>query len=292
VANDRTVLPGAWRRVKVVLPRELEDEAVGLVAVAGGDGAQTTAAGRGRISLEAWFDDVDSARAAQRLLTALEGAVVEAGEPREIRDPGWLEATLVPRGPLAAGRFVVLDRSAQLAGLAEDAIPIVLPPGRAFGTGEHATTRMCLELIGRHARPGRPTLDVGTGSAILAIAAAKLGAAPVFALDNDPTVLDVALENVNLNGVGERVTVAAGSWPQVPKGARYGLVVANIHRTAIVRGARPMARRLEPGGVAVLSGFHVEDAPRVLAAWNGAGAREVDRRQDGEWCALAMGMPD
>src|SRR5690606_26457499 len=90
-------------------------------------------------------------------------------------------------------------------------VVLQLDPGMAFGTGLHPTTQLCLRLLERYARPGLRTLDIGTGSGILAIAAAKLGAGPILALDNDPVAVGVAAENTARNGVADLVSAAEGS---------------------------------------------------------------------------------
>lgn len=302
MASDRTRLPGTWYRVQGTVPREAEDDLVGLLAADGCAGTTTKAAGPRRILVEAWFTDAAAAARGRDLVAGWPGAAAVADAPEAVEDPGWLEASLKVRGPLEAGRYVVLDAAPDVSRVAADRVAILLPPGRAFGTGEHATTRMCLALLDRFLRAGEPVLDLGTGSAILAIAAAKSGAGPVLALDNDPHVIDVARENLDLNGVpgGDPadeprpgvVAVGVGSWGAIPKGRRFGLILANIHRTALVRGAQALARQLEPGGRAVLSGFHVEDAGLVRDAWTAAGTVPAGELHDGEWAALAMQRPD
>ena len=187
-------------------------------------------------------------------------------------------------------RLVVRPSWEPLAARAEDLV-VTLDPGRAFGTGQHETTRLCLRALERYLRPGVAVLDVGTGSGILALAAARLGAERVRALDSDTIAVAVARENVERNGLGGRVEVAAGSlgpgwpWPEEPRG-RFDLVLANISSAAVIELIPDAAAALRPEGLLVASGFLAERASEVEAASAAAGlvAREVDL--DGEWCAL------
>lgn len=284
--TDRTLWPGTWHWASWIVPTSFEEDAIGLASLEGCEGAWTRQAGPGRTTLEAWYTSREALLAAMERLAAA-GYEVREG-PEEVKDEGWLAATLAPRAPLRAGPFVVCDgRGGVCAPEDAERHAIVLPPGRAFGTGEHETTRLCLELLGECSCEGARVLDLGTGSGILAIGAALAGAAKVAALDNDPRVLDVAQENVEANGVGGRVAVAAGSWTALAPDARFSIILANIHRSALVRSARSLSQRLESGGRAILSGFAPEDAERVAGAWASAGLREVERRVDGEWCACA-----
>src|SRR5579875_1043167 len=126
-----------------------------------------------------------------------------------------------------------------------------LDPGMAFGTGVHPTTRLCLHLVARSLAPGARVLDLGTGSGILAIAAAKLGAAHVRAVELEPVAARVAAENVARNGVA---AVVQGELARVAAAERFDLILANIN-LRVIRAVLPdLAARLAPGGRAVLSG--------------------------------------
>lgn len=284
--GDRTLWPGRWFRVTVTLPRDLEDDAIGLLQLYGCEGSDVRPAGPRRLAIEAWFTTDDDARAAAAKLGALPDVKL-AGPPEPVEDTGWLAAALAPRGPLAAGRFVVVDRREDAA-VATGRLAIFLPPGRAFGTGEHATTRMCLTWLDRLLVPGEAVFDLGTGSGILAIAAVLAGAGPVTALDIDPHVIDVARENLDLNGVTDRVALGQGSWNAVAEDARFGLIVANIHRTALVKAAPQLASRLVPGGRLIASGFGPDAAHHVLAAYTRQGLVPDGELVEGEWTALAF----
>ena len=157
----------------------------------------------------------------------------------------------------------------------------------AFGTGLHPTTRMCLEELERRILPGMRVLDLGTGSAILAIAAAKLGAAEVVALDIASDVLPVARANVVSNGVAQRVRVLGGTLPhQRVKLASFDLVVANITAQTIADLAHSIAEVLIPSGVLVASGILVEQQAKVEEALSNEPLEIVERRKDDDWALL------
>lgn len=163
-----------------------------------------------------------------------------------------------------------------------------LDPGMAFGTGVHPTTRLCMHLLERHLTPGARVLDLGTGSGILAIAAAKLGAARVRAIDLDATAARVAGENVARNGVDGCVRVEQGGLARVEAGEKFHLIVANINLRVIRAILDDLTGHLAPGGVAILSGVLREHEPTLRAAIAEAGLALRERRREGDWLALAV----
>jgi ribosomal protein L11 methyltransferase len=162
---------------------------------------------------------------------------------------------------------------------------IRLDPGMAFGTGQHPTTLMCLRALEELLRPGMDVLDLGTGSGILALAAAKLGAASVLALDIDPQAAVVARENVRLNGLEAVVQVGEGGLDETLSTA-FDLAMANISAPVIVEMASTLAEVLRPGGVLIVAGFSVESAERVSSALARTGLMVERALADGDWRAL------
>jgi len=162
---------------------------------------------------------------------------------------------------------------------------IRLDPGMAFGTGQHPTTLMCLRALEEFLRPGMDVLDLGTGSGILALAAARLGAISVLALDVDPQAVAVARENVRLNGLGAVVQVEEGSLDEALRAA-FHLVMANISATIIVEMAPALAEVLRPGGALIAAGFSAESAERVSGALARTGLVVERALADGDWRAL------
>lgn len=171
-------------------------------------------------------------------------------------------------------------------------IVVTLDPGRAFGTSEHQTTRLCLAAIERLIRPGDAVVDVGTGSGILAIAAVRLGAGSVVAVENDSDAVLVAHENIERNGLTKFVTVVEGTLgPELLKAQTADLVVMNIS-SAIVRDSMgDVARTLKPGGFYVASGFIDETLPAVQRAAAAAGLRMLGVDEDDEWRCIVASAP-
>lgn len=291
-AGDRRRVPGTWFEVGASIPGALEDQLIGELSVHGAIGSTTAPAGPRRLGLTAWFDELVQAEYATRWLQSFPGVRLRHDQPRAIVDAGWLEATLRPHGPIRAGRFSIHAGDGDLTGDPPGGLlTIVLPPGRAFGTGEHATTALCLELISERDLTGTRVLDLGTGSGILAIAAARAGSDLVIGLDSDRDAIPVARENLQLNQVEHCVRLASGSLDQLGPAERFDLVLANIHRSALVRLARRLAAHLSPNGAAIVSGFTPEDAEQVQQAWLRHSLQLASRRERGEWCALEFAAP-
>ncbi len=177
----------------------------------------------------------------------------------------------------------------------QGALSITLDPGMAFGTGQHATTALCLELlVGSFASaPPSRLLDVGCGSGILAIASAKLGCQHVVAIDNDPVAVAVAHENVRVNDVELAVQVSGADLTSVT--GTFLWVVANIITPVLVELAEPLLAHVAEGGGLLLSGILAEQEDELLRALSQAAAnlkkpplRVEVRRQQGEWLALLL----
>lgn len=168
---------------------------------------------------------------------------------------------------------------------APDDVVLHLDPGMAFGTGLHPTTRLCLRLLEREPLDGRRLLDLGCGSGILAIAAAKLSAAPVLALDTDPVAVEVAAENIARNGVAAQVQALAGSLPDDAP-PPFDWIVANIIADVLIDLAPALAAALAPGGHLITSGIIESREDEVALALAAAGLHLHSRLREGEWVAL------
>jgi ribosomal protein L11 methyltransferase len=231
-------------------------------------------------------------------------------QTRTLEEEDWANAWKEHYTVLRVGaRTVIVPSWLEYAPQPDDVV-ISMDPGMAFGTGLHPTTQLCLQLLEQYAHPGLRTLDLGCGSGVLAIAAARLGAGPVLALDNDPVAVQVSAENVQRNGVADLVTVAEGSlgagkqmghWlsgdfgeheasdgaqPSALSPQPFDLIAANLIAKVLVILAADMAEALSPGGFLISSGIIDTREADVVAAFEAVGLRQVERHQEGEWIAL------
>jgi ribosomal protein L11 methyltransferase len=176
--------------------------------------------------------------------------------------------------------------------LQPDDVEIALDPGMAFGTGTHPTTQLCLEALEDLLVPGASVLDLGCGSGILSIAAAKLGAAHVLALDIDSVAVESSIENAKQNKA-ERITVQEGSLETVVTSARrFDLLLCNILARIIIQMCdEHLGEIVRPGGLAIFSGLIEEQADDVEAALRRTGLQPYARRQQGDWIVIEARRP-
>lgn len=169
---------------------------------------------------------------------------------------------------------------------------IHLDPGMAFGTGLHATTRLCLAAIEREIKPGMRALDVGTGSGILAIAMAKQGASQIEAIDIDSVACHVAQDNLALNDITqvkvsqETLASATADDNQIHNGQGYDLLTVNIFADVIIAMAPAIARALRSGGIFIASGIIASKAEDVIQALGQAELTLQERHQEDDWVVL------
>jgi ribosomal protein L11 methyltransferase len=202
---------------------------------------------------------------------------------QEIKEEDWLEAWKAQFTPIRVGRFLVRPSWSDAA--ASDAIEIVLDPGMAFGTGLHPTTQQALEALSTLPLETKSVLDVGTGSGILAIAAAKRGASPVVAVDTDPLAVEAARENADRNGVA--IPIGSGSAADVP--GRFDFVIANIVSAVLQQIAPDLVARLAPRGTLVVCGVAEPSERATCDAFLKAGLTTlIDRTKRDDWIGLAL----
>jgi ribosomal protein L11 methyltransferase len=230
--------------------------------------------------------DVQRLEALQRGLWHL-SRIYPIAEPR-VRHLGpadWAEAWKSGYQVLRTGRRLRIVPSWIPYQPGPGEVVVTLDPGMAFGTGLHPSTQLCLAALEDLIEPGMQILDVGTGSGILAIAAAKLGAARVLAVDIEGAAVRTARENVALNGMGEVIRVAQGSVDGTFRGFFDG-VLANILAEVLARLAPCLARHVADEGWLVASGIIAARLPAVERALGVAGLEVVRRRQTDDWVAL------
>lgn len=238
----------------------------------------------------------EEARAA--LATALPGATLS---PREVDDEDWAKRSQENLTPVTVGRLTVTPPWAVQPNLrplpagdtgvasARQALSVVILPSMGFGTGHHATTRLCLDTLQGFHVEGARVLDVGTGSGVLALAAATLGASEALGIDFDPDAITNARENLDLNpGVsGVRFEVVDVRDAALPKA---DIVLANLTGAVLVQNAALLTSAVDTDGTLIVSGLQTHEYEEVVNAF--AGARIASEKEEAGWMALAFNFPE
>jgi ribosomal protein L11 methyltransferase len=272
------------RRVVDLLNVSLDDDQAAVAAYERPDG---------RWDISVHFAEAPDQASIRELVTLTAGDDIAQHitfDTVEARD--WVKASLEDLIPIHAGRFIVHGRHDR-ARVAANKLGIEIEAALAFGTGHHGTTRGCLLLLDQVLRSHQPrrVLDLGTGTGVLAIAAAKALRRRVLASDIDPVSVRVARDNARLNGVGnlvEAICATGFSAPQFAARKPFDLVLANILANPLKQMATPMAAHLAPSALVILSGLLAHQAQGVIASYRARGL--LLRRQlkiDG-WSSLLM----
>jgi ribosomal protein L11 methyltransferase len=206
---------------------------------------------------------------------------------RTIRHENWAESWKRHFKPFSIGSALLVKPSWSRRRPQRGQAVVVLDPGLSFGTGQHPTTRFCLEQLAVGRQPGvaQSFLDIGTGSGILAIAAARLGYQPVEAFDFDPDAVRIAQANAEQNEVADRLRFKRRDLTRLPLAGprRFDFVCANlIHDLLLAERAR-IRQRVRPGGILVLAGILQSQFPAVRRAYEGVGLKLKARRSENEW---------
>jgi ribosomal protein L11 methyltransferase len=234
-------------------------------------------------STATWTAHFGSAEARSAAAEAV-GAIADGDSLRlelaEVEDDDWARRTQADLPAIRVGGLIVAppwDRPD-----AGDGLLVEIEPSRGFGTGHHQSTRLCLVLLQTRRLESRTVIDVGTGSGVLAIVAAKLGAAFVSAIDVDPDAIENARENITRNGVGQIVEAHLRDLTE-PGMPAADLVTANLTGTLLARHAADLGALVKTGGSLIVAGFTVDEKPLVLDALENAFALTESAEEDGWW---------
>lgn len=243
------------------------------------------------VQVKAWFESVEALRGLENCLKALpELTGMDLGtlavSQQGVQEQDWSECWKQYYKPFRAGQHLVIKPSWENWNAAPGDLIIELDPGMAFGTGTHETTAMCVEMIEKHYHGGK-VLDVGTGSGILAIAAARLGADSVLGVDIDPMAVRVAQENVEKNGLSREIDIRQGDLVAGLDNVQCEFAVANILADVIALLAAPLKAHLTANATFVCSGILKEREQDVVDVLTRNGYQLFDRMQKGDWVALA-----
>ena len=282
--------PKTWRLIELEVARDAEEFAGALVFELGTTGIVTLEERDDTVKLGAYFDDQADA---ERIAGTIQAEFARAGKSSELRsvsfssipDQDWMERWKEGFEPTEIGSRLIVAPSWRLPVEIEGRIVVQIDPGMAFGTGTHETTRMCLEAIEAGWRGGT-LLDVGTGTAVLAIAAALLApGSRITAIDIDPQAVEVARENTAINDSSNSVEIVEGG-PREFVGCGFDVVVANLTAEVIISLIDDLAGCASASGMVILSGILTTLEADVESTATRAGLTIVERRQLGEWSAL------
>jgi ribosomal protein L11 methyltransferase len=282
----------AWPAVEVVFPGPDAAGAPGTLSLqdrvlADLDGLDIVAiAEQAADTWQVFFRDEPARAAAVALLRATNARSALGLRLLDIDDEDWARRSQASLRTVRAGRIAVtppwdIDAAAD----DPDVITVVIEPAMGFGSGHHATTRLCLEALQRLDLRGLRVLDVGTGSGVLALAAARLGASRVLAIDVDPDALANARSNATLNGAPPALEFRQADFRSEP-GLQADVVVANLTGGVLAAGALELARTVCGGDALILSGITVEERDSVYAVFAEAFRFDWMAEEDGWCCAL------
>lgn len=214
----------------------------------------------------------------------------------ELPETDWVAKVKRELAPVTAGRFFLYG-SHDADKVPDEAVPLLIEAAMAFGTGHHGTTQGCLQAFDALLEvglPDGPVLDVGCGTAVLAMAAARVLDAPVVASDIDPVAVEVAEANLAANGMAGQVCCLEATGldhPEIAAKGPYALIFANILKGPLIDLTPQLAAALVPGGYVILSGLLNEQASDVINAYQAAGLSLVACRDIGEWSSLTLQKP-
>jgi len=290
--GSKVAAPAPWFEVCIPTHADRVDVVTGALAAAGiaGSEVREPRAGAAEIVIYLSADSRENAAArAGEIAALLPGIDPMDVEVREsVLETLWTENWRSHFAPVSIGRRLRIVPPWK-NGEDPERITLVINPGGAFGTGRHETTALCLEALEDYVRPGSRVADVGCGSGVLAIAAAKLGAARVVANDIEAAAVEATRENAEANGVAAKISVSESDVP--PSGQVFDVVVANIYSDTLVAVAGPLADCVGPGGILVLSGIEAGRSGDIEHAYVARGLHRESLCTRGDWAALVFRRP-
>ena len=286
----------AWIELSISVPHEYV-EPISYLFDRYGKGLSTELDGKGRVLLRTYLTSGSRQRLARIEVGVKLVATIEPIGCLEIRDlpedEDWQNSWKSHFGILRIGKRLVIKPTWLNLDPGPDDIVIELDPGIAFGTGYHPTTDTCLQVMEQHITPGMTVLDLGTGSGILTIAAMKLGAGLVTALDIDSQAVSAARRNFRRCGISKQVRLGQGSVPHPTAGAgKFDLAVANISARGVADRCPFILTALKPGGLFIASGLLITQKEEVAAAAEPLGFALVSEWPQEEWVTLLYRAPD
>ena len=291
-----------WWEIRLRVPALHEEDAVAALWESGCLGVESRGRRRaedpearrpgGRVTLAAFYP---ASRRAAPLAAGVKRTLRAAGvppppvsRPRRVVDRRWVERWQRSLRPLPIGRRFIAVPEGCSAPDGSRRIPLRIPFGQAFGTGEHASTRLSLALLESTLEAGDRVIDLGTGTGILAVAALRLGARTALAVDVDPVAIAVARQTVRMNRIGKGLTLRRADAASALAPRRYDVALVNIG-ARVIRDLLPrLSRALRPGGRAIFAGILVADEPDLLRRSRHSGLRLLARKRSPPWSALLL----
>jgi len=243
--------------------------------------------------IEAYYDEMPDAAALTATLRDILGVTIPEAQVASVPALNWVALSQAALPPVVAGRFTI-HGSHDTARVPRGPFSILIDAGEAFGTAHHATTYGCLLAIDKLTRSGRfeNVLDLGCGSGVLAIAIARTNPqARIIATDLDEQSVKVAAENMQLNGVGHRITALCANGldaAELRRASPFDLIIANILAGPLVELSGAVSRALAAGGVLLLSGLLTHQAPAVIAAYGAKGLSLASHARINGWSTLVL----
>lgn len=284
----------SWLQISIILPQRFHDLITGQLALLGLEGfQQEDHALLCFVSRSHWSRSMEQRFTGFLARFKKEFPACDCSWTRQIiREKNWNAQWERSVGIVeVTPRMIVKPSWKKLRRRDKGKIVLHIDPKMSFGTGHHETTRLSLILLEEQIRRGSRVLDMGCGTGILSIAAAKLGARAVVGIDNDPWAVANARENVGRNRVGKKIRIREGNASSLRKGS-YDLIVSNIDLPANLRLLPLYKKRTARGGMIILSGLLVADLPRLLASLQSFRLAPVELIEENEWMAVILGEPD